>query len=266
MREYKLITWTFDEEITIYPISDVHLGSLEHNAVEWRKFCEKINNEPNSYVILGGDLINNATKSSVSNVFEEVLRPQEQKERMVAFLKPIKHKILCAVGGNHERRSMKDADCDPMRDVMVKLDLEDIYRENMAFMKIQVTNYKSNTRKKDCYNAYTFAVTHGAGGGILTGSSVNKNERYGYAIDGLDCLIVGHTHKGVVSKPAKIVIDPRNDKVSIKPFTVLTSQAWMNYGGYAMQKMMLPASSASSEYAQKLVLEKGKNKNIKVIW
>jgi len=265
MREMKLITWTFEDEITIYPISGVHLGSLEHNATEWRKFCEKINSEPNSYVILGGDLINNATKSSVSNIFEEVLRPQEQKERMVAFLKPIKHKILCAVGGNHERRSGKDADCDPMRDIMVKLDLEDLYRENMVFLKVQIIQSKSPSGKKDKIHAYTFAVTHGAGGGVLTGSSVNKNERFGYAIDGLDCLVVGHTHKGTISKPAKIVIDPRNDIVSIKPFTVVTSQAWMNYGGYAMQKMMLPASSASAEDGQKIVLEK-KKKNIKIVW
>ena len=265
MREMKLITWTFEDEITIYPISDVHLGSLEHNAAEWRKFCEKINSEPNSYVILGGDLINNATRSSVSNIFEEVLRPQEQKERMVAFLTPIKHKILCAVGGNHERRSIKDADCDPMRDIMVKMDLEDIYRENMAFMKVQILNAKSPSGKKDKIFTYTFAVTHGAGGGVLTGSSVNKNERFGLAIDGLDCLVVGHTHKGTVTKPAKIVIDPRNDVVTVKPFTVITSQAWMNYGGYAMQKMMLPSSCATAEDGQKLVLEK-KKKNIKVVW
>ena len=41
--------------------------------------------------------MNNATRSSVSNVFDETLRPREQKERLIGFLTPIKDKILCAV-------------------------------------------------------------------------------------------------------------------------------------------------------------------------
>ena len=58
---YKDITYKqFDKDITIYPISDVHLGALEHNADEWEKFIDKIKNEPNSYLILNGDLMNNA--------------------------------------------------------------------------------------------------------------------------------------------------------------------------------------------------------------
>ena len=30
------------KDITIYPISDVHLGALEHNSEEWNSFIEKI--------------------------------------------------------------------------------------------------------------------------------------------------------------------------------------------------------------------------------
>lgn len=263
--DFKIIVHRFDKTITVYPISDVHLGSLEHNAEEWEKFIEKIKSEPYSYVILAGDLMNNATRSSVSNVFDEVLRPREQKQRLIKYLKPIAHKILCAVSGNHERRSLKDADDDPMYDIMCKLDLEDLYRENMAFVKIQIGKRQDRSGKPA--NTYMFCVTHGAGGGILTGSSVNRNERFGYTVDGLDCLIVGHTHKGAVSKPAKIVIDPRNDTVSIKPFTVITSQSWLSYGGYAMQKMLLPASNASADGGQKLVLsDKPRQKEIKVVW
>lgn len=261
--DFKLIVHRFDNDITIYPISDVHLGSLEHNRVEWQKFVEKIQNEPNSYIILAGDLMNNATRSSVSNVFDETLRPREQKERLIGFLTPIKDKILCAVSGNHERRSGKDADNDPMYDIMCKLDLEDLYRQNIAFVKIQ-TGDRDQTRHGKA-STYTLAVTHGSGGGMFTGSSVNKNERFAYTIDGLDCLITGHTHKGAVSKPAKIVIDPRNNMVSFRPFTVLTCQSWLNYGGYAAQMMLLPSSTATAGGAQKLVLQKSP-KAINVIW
>lgn len=261
--DFTLITKTFADDITIYPISDVHLGSLEHNEEEWNKFIEKVTSEPNSYIILAGDLMNNATRSSVSNIFDDVLRPSEQKERLIKYLKPIKHKILCAVSGNHERRSNKDADNDPMYDIMCKLDIEHLYRKNIAFLKLRLGTVEQ-IRHKSC-STYTFAVTHGAGGGIYTGAAVNRNERFGYTIDNLDCLIVGHTHKGTVSKPSKLVIDPRNNVVSIKPFTVVSSQSWMSYGGYAVQKMLLPSSAASAENGQKILLRRDK-KVINVNW
>ena len=146
--DFKLIVHKFDKDITIYPISDVHLGSLEHNKEEWEKFVEVLQSEPNSYVILGGDLLNNATKSSVSNVYEDVLRPMEQKEVMTKYLEPIKHKILCAVSGNHERRSKKEVDSDPIYDIMCKLNLEELYRENMAFMKIMIGTESEIKKRK----------------------------------------------------------------------------------------------------------------------
>ena len=261
--DLEMIVKQFDKDIKIYPISDVHLGALEHNADEWNKFINKIKDEPNSYLILNGDLMNNATRSSVSNVFDDVLRPREQKTRLIEYLLPIKDKILCAVSGNHERRSGKDADNDPMYDIMCKLDLEDVYRQNTAFLKIQLGSPREIAKRQG--TTYTIVVTHGTGGGIYTGASVNRNERFGYTIDNLDCLIVGHTHKGTVSKPLKIVIDARNNCVSFKEFTVISTQSWLSYGGYAMQKMLLPSSNANADNGQSLILLRNK-KTIKVNW
>ena len=261
--DLEMIVNQFDKDVTIYPISDVHLGALEYNSSEWEKFINKINNEPNSYLILNGDLMNNATRSSVSNVFDDVLRPREQKTRLIEYLLPIKDKILCAVSGNHERRSGKDADNDPMYDIMCKLDLEDVYRQNTAFLKIQLGSPREIAKRQGI--TYTIVVTHGTGGGIYTGATVNRNERFGYTIDNLDCLIVGHTHKGTVSKPSKIVIDARNNVVSLKEFTVISTQSWLSYGGYAMQKMLLPSSNATADNGQRITLFKNK-KAINVNW
>jgi predicted phosphodiesterase len=69
---------------------------------------------------------------------------------------------------------------------------------------------------------YNLVVTHGAGGGILTGGAVNRGERFGYVIDGMDALIVGHTHKPFTTQPGKIKIDPHNNLVTIKPFKVIS--------------------------------------------
>lgn len=243
LSDFELLNYHFpeNEDCLIIPVSDVHLGAAEHLAQEWETFCQKVIAHPKAKIILCGDLINNATRTSVSNIFDETMRPREQKKRMVEMLTPIRDKILCAVSGNHERRSGKDVDDDATYDILCKLDLEDKYRENVAFLRIQMGDvYKAGLKNP----TYFLAVAHGAGGGMLPGATINRNERFGYAIDGLDCLIVGHSHKPMVSQPAKIKIDPFNNRVSIKPFKVVTATSWLGWGGYAAQKMLLPASLA----------------------
>ena len=259
LSDFEIITRHFPEnnDIKIYPISDVHLGAAEHLTAEWDNFCKRILEEPNSYVILGGDLLNNSTRSSVADIFEETMRPREQKRKMAEMLKPIKHKILCAVNGNHERRSGKDADDDPTYDIMCKLDLEHLYRENMAFLCLRFGNQKGNGLKNP---TYTFVISHGAGGGGSTGSAVNRGEKFGYVVDGMDCLILGHTHKAYTTQPSKISIDLHNNKVSLKPFKVVSTTSWLAYGGYAARAMLTP-----SGYVPQEIILRGNRKEMKVV-
>lgn len=259
LSDFEIITRHFPEnkDIKIYPISDVHLGAAEHMAAEWDSFCRKILDEPNSYVILGGDLISNSVRNSVANPFDEVIRPREQKRLMVEYLKPIRDRLLCAVSGNHERRTTKDADMDITYDIMCKLDLEHLYRENMAFLCLRFGKKDgAGTRNP----TYTFVVTHGAGGAGSTGSAVNKAEKFGYVIDGMDCLILGHTHKAYSTQPSKIFIDTHNNKVSYKPFKVVSMTSWLAYGGYAARAMMIPSSHVPQE-----IILRGNRKEMKVI-
>lgn len=230
-------------DITIYAISDVHLGSPECMEQEFISFINRVAQTPNVYLILGGDLIDNGTRSSVTNPFRATMPPSQQKKEMANILSPVKDRILCFVPGNHERRSGKDADDDPVYDIAAKLDLEHLYRENIAFIKIQMGKDRTAVGSKGYTRpSYMLVVTHGTGGGIYTGSAVNRNERFGYVIDGMDALIVGHTHKPFTTQPGKIKIDPFNNQVSIKPFKVISSTSWLTYGGYAAQKMLQPTT------------------------
>lgn len=245
--DFEMITHTFagGHDITVIPVSDVHLGAAECMEREWMEFIRTVEQTPNVYLTLGGDLLNNATKSSVSNIYDEVYRPSEAKRMMARMLEPIKDRILCAVGGNHERRSSKDVDDDITYDIMTKLDIENLYRENVAFVKIQMGNTERETGTRTSGKSrptYVLVVTHGSGGGVLTGSAVNRNERFGYVLDGADALIVGHTHKPFTTQPGKISIDPRNNQVSVKPFKVISSTSWLEYSAYAAAKMLLPTT------------------------
>ena len=244
--DFELIQHQFlgGHDITIIPIFDVHLGSPECMEQEFIKFVNTVKETPNVYLVLGGDLIDNGTKSSVTNPFAATMRPSVQKREMANILEPVKDRILCMLPGNHERRSGKDADDDPVYDIAVKLDCEDLYRENIAFVKIRMGKEGSVNevagKDRPCY---VLAVMHGSGGGILTGGSVNRAERFGYVFSGqMDALILGHTHKPYTTQPGKIHIDPHNNIVSIKPFKVISSTSWLKYGGYAAQKMLLPTT------------------------
>lgn len=241
LSDFAIVSHKFPERpnLKIYPISDVHLGAAEHMEKEWTAFCKRVSDE-GAYVILGGDLINNGTRFSLTNVFEETMRPREQKRKICEMLLPIRDRILCMVSGNHERRN-KDVDDDPSYDIACKLDIEELYRENICFLKIQMGDPAADGQRNP---TYTIVVTHGAGGGMLTGGAVNRAERFGYVLDGADALIVGHTHKPYITQPSKILIDTRNNKVSIKPFKVISMTSFLSWGGYAAQKMLSPTSNA----------------------
>lgn len=225
------------QDIKIYPIADVHLGAIECMESKWDKFCSMIQSDNNAYLILAGDLINNGVRYSVGNPFEQIYRPREQKRLMIRYLEPLRDKILCMVGGNHERRTDKESDSSPAYDIAAKLDLEDIFRENMAFIKLQFGDIKSSGETNP---VYTFAVAHGFGSSIYTTNAATRAERWGMAIDGIDGAIAGHIHKPQTFPVGKYVVDKHNEKVSIKPFEVFICTSWLEGSGYGAQKLMQP--------------------------
>jgi predicted phosphodiesterase len=233
-----------NNDILIYPISDLHIGDKACMYKEWKSFKKKLISEPNSYVTLGGDIANNSIADSVGNVYDDILKPQSQRDLIADELRDIKDKILCVVPGNHEARSSNSVDYHLLWDVCCELGIKDIYRENGAILLIRIGDIKGYGLKNPSYSG---CVMHGSGGGYLTGSAVNKNERFGYVFDGLDFLIEGHTHKPVNTIPQKIVIDKHNKKVSFKPFRMIIATSWLEYAGYAFRKQMLPAAHCLAE-------------------
>ena len=112
------------EYLTLYPIADVHWGAAECLEKEFQDYIKKIQNDPTAAVLLGGDLINNGIKSSVTDCFEEKYTPHQQKKDMIELLAPIKHKIVAGVTGNHEYRTTKESCVDIMDDIFCRLGLE----------------------------------------------------------------------------------------------------------------------------------------------
>lgn len=235
--------------INIYPIGDLHIGSASFNTRIFKKWRETVLADPYGYVVMVGDMMDNGLKNSKTNSYEATMQPFEQKQWVKRELEPIAHKILGVVQGNHEYRSNIVADICPLYDIMAKLDLEDLYRPNMAFIKINV-----GRRTSDRQCSYTLVLTHGA--------SKGKTENFGYAIDGMDVMITGHLHQPISRFPSKIVIDSKNEVVSLKGYTHISVPSFAEMGGYALKGLYLPQDS--NKYP--VITLSGQAKEVSVSW
>lgn len=248
-------------QVKVYAVGDLHAGAIQANLKGWEKFNQIILDDPKAYVIFLGDLMNNATKSSVSNPYEDIMRPRDQKIYLKEHLMDLAKadRILAILPGNHENRSLKDADDSPLYDVAAKLDLEDIYRDNLAVVKLTVGTCKPN--------AYAILATHGSGGGKLTGSTVNNYERFAATWDGIDIFCFGHSHKPFITKPAKSVFDTTHNYVSQRNTVVMCVPSWLAYSGYPVRNLMGPAHQADPDQPMVALFSgKQKDRRIRFTW
>lgn len=237
--------------IRVWAIADVHIGAKECDIDGFTKFLKRIESDPDSYVVICGDLLNNGIKDSLTNVYDEVLPPHAQIEKAVELLSPIKDRIFGVVGGNHELRSKREVDLDPLYSVCLLLDRGEVYRQNMCFIRVGLWD----TGMRD---EYTLLLVHG--------KTPNKKKHFQYAIEGVDCIISGHTHNGIVEKPARLVFTHRNT-VKVLPLVSITATSWLDYGGYAARGLFLPQQTGNPQCIElPFIRTNTKYGQIRVIW
>lgn len=233
---------------TIHILADVHIGAEEADAFAFEQLVLRIASTPGHFAILAGDLIDNGIKSSVTNVYRATMRPGEQKREMTRILEPLRDRILCLIPGNHCFRTSKEVDDDPCYDIASKLDLEDLYRENIGILRLQVgidhRNTRSGIQRRRVYYA---GVVHGAGGGAMLGATVNRNDAFMGGMDNLDILVTAHCHKQYVHLGSKFWVDRANGVVTQRPYLVISAGSWLRYGGYAARKQLRPVSMPGTD-------------------
>jgi predicted phosphodiesterase len=245
------------KNIILYPLGDVHLSSFCCQEEKFAQLIAKIASEENAYVVIIGDMLDNATKSAkVGTPWDNKLRPSEAKRLMANYLEPIRPKILGCTSGNHEAGRNKDVDDDPMYDICCKLDIEDRYRPSMAFIHLKFGAKNGGNLQNPAYN---ICITHGAGSSIYVGGSSAKGERFISATD-VDLLISGHTHKPADIPGARFKVNPSHGRVFVEPWRYVICSSWLDYTDYAAKAMLSPTANVE----QKIIIH-GSEKRIDVI-
>lgn len=215
--------------VNVYPLGDAHIGSAQFDKVAFEKWIQMVSDDPHGYVVIIGDLLDIATKTSKTNIWEAAMTPTQQKEYLVEALRPIRDRILGVVPGNHEYRMMREIGVNPLYDVCCKLDIEDAYRENACFIKLGVGR---SAKKPERPVQYGLVLVHGA--------SKSKHDKFANGIDGADVIFSGHDHNPRHVPGGKMRFDLNASSVNIVPYQVVVVQPFQSYGGYSLRGEYLP--------------------------
>ena len=235
------------ESVELHIFADEHIGDELCDMKRLMERIEYVKNTPNAYCILNGDLLDNATKTSIGDTYTQVFNPMEQLAKAVELFSPIASKCLCITHGNHENRTYKNEGINLSRLMAEQLGLGDKYTPTSAVLFIRVgedSSGKKETNGSGKYRqiCYTMYVLHGSGsGGRKEGSKANRLAEMSSIID-CDIYLHGHTHLPLVMKQGFHRIDPRNSTVSNVTKLYVNTASNLNYGGYGEAQEFKPSS------------------------
>lgn len=183
-------------ELRIVPLSDVHYGARAHSRDRFQRYVDWIAKTDNVFAFLNGDIIENALGDSIGGaVYESIMTPEEQlwgskvlqgEPGIIEILRPIAHKTLWAQPGNHEWRTWKKANIDPLKVICRELGIP--YFAEPIFADVLAWGHR-----------FTFYCHHGVSGSQTKGGKMNAARRPAGFQDPIHFIIMGHVHDSMAN-------------------------------------------------------------------
>ena len=215
-------------EVNIIPLADLHLGSEHCLLKNIKKAIDEVASGKNTYTVLNGDLINNAIKTSVSDIYKEKLSPEQALNKLVELFMPIKDKILSVVCGNHEARTYRLAGIDVLNYFCSKLGVEHLYHPVASIIFL---SFGTSRGRKKVRNTFSIYHTHGTGGGKTVGAKANRLQNLSNVIHA-DVYIHSHTHTPMIFKEDYIMTNCGNKGIKQISRLFVNTNAYEGFGGY----------------------------------
>lgn len=219
--------------------ADLHLGDKNCDTQLIKGRIESVK-EKDTYCVLNGDILNNATKTSVSDCYSETLSPMEQIQKAIDLFDPIKDKIIAITTGNHERRTYNKEGIDLMEIFARQMGLYERFSPASALLFIR---FGENRRRKSEQRkmTYTVFVNHGSGGGRKEGAKAIRLADMASIVDA-DVYIHSHTHLPMIMKQAYYRTCIGNDSAAKVDKLFVNTAAALDYGGYGDAQEFKPSS------------------------
>lgn len=180
--------------IELFPFSDVHWGHARCDKRSFLLDVKEVGKRPNRFAFLNGDNMENSLGDSAGGAAwaEQDILPKDQRDQLEKIFRPIAHKIVVARPGNHEDRSRKKAQMNPLEEICRGLDIP--YFPGPSNMEIVWKGYR-----------WTFFVKHGTGASNTPGGKLNVvGKDRGYS-DFRNFFIMGHVHDEMTHKVVRAV-------------------------------------------------------------
>ena len=209
-----------------YPLGDIHLGARSCAETPLRRLVAQIKDNSNAYIIGGGDWVD-AIRPQDSKRFDFDTLPdwlvegdamttreklndiiQQQVDRIVDIMYPVRDKIIGIIEGNHEFSVKKYAGLDIHRAICRKLEVESLTDETLLRL-----TFSRNGNPKGTSSVVIVYARHGYGGGRMPGAEPNKLDRMLNEWECADICITGHTHTADELPPKPVLEIPRSGKL-----------------------------------------------------
>lgn len=242
-------TYRFDGGVKIVNLGDVHRGSKHCDVKLYRKVIKTIKDNDDMYWVSTGDLMENATRNSVSSPYDAV-SPEEEIELLEEELKPIRKKCLGFVGSNHPRRTKKESGLDADKTLAA--------RAKIPFLGVQ------SVIKVTCGRcSYFIYLHHGVGGG-MTGNKIARAERLAVNLLGCDVYMTGHTHTFAHWSDIHSMVDRKRDKITDIVTTHTVTGHYIKYTDSYAEEIGLKKKPRGSVVISLAGNESGKQENKKI--
>lgn len=227
------------KEIEIHIFADEHIGDNNCDIDRLKERIKYVADTKNAFCILNGDIVDNATKTSIGDSYASDFNPMLQLKIAVELFEPIKDKILCITHGNHENRTYRKEGINLSYLIAAQLGLLDKFTETSAvlFLRFGENNKHGEKRKQ----RYTFYILHGSGGGRKEGAKAIRLADMSSIVD-CDIYIHSHTHLPMIMKQGFFRIDCNNSTVSKVDKLFVNTAANLDYGGYGEAAEFKPSS------------------------
>ncbi len=231
-------------EIRIYPIGDIHLGSIHCDEDGIEKEIETISRDKNAYIIGMGDYADSILKNDPRFDIEGLpgwLKKgnimESERERVVKLFKPVKNKILTLLTGNHEEEIHIRFQDDITRNICKDLSVP--YGGYSCFVVLKFERAGSNETHRVVIHAW-----HGAGSSQTEGARLMRLVRLVNDIQA-DIYLMGHLHAMTQHTPDRLTF--QNGKVKSVRLAATITGSWLKAYTQPEKGQELPPSYAEKK-------------------